>query len=114
MRSVVVPRLAVALLAGLAACATARVAVGPWQAPLGREHPLVGRILDTRTGRFVTADAMVQAAAISRFVLLGENHDNPDHHQTQTPGRRAILATGRRPIVAFEMFTPDETPAIAR
>src|SRR4029450_8131343 len=114
MRSVVVPRLAVALLAGLAACATARVAVGPWQAPLGREHPLIGRVLDTRTGGFVTGAAMAQAAATSRFVLLGEKHDNPDHHQIQAAVLRAILTTGRRPIVAFEMFTPDEAPAIAR
>jgi uncharacterized iron-regulated protein len=114
MRSVVVLSLATGLLVGLAACATARVAVGPWQAPRGREHPLVGRVLDTRTGRFVTADAMVRAATISRFVLLGEKHDNPDHHQVQAAVLRAILAAGRRPIVAFEMFTPDEAPAIAR
>ena len=114
MRSVVALRLAVALLAGLAACATARVAIGPWQAPLGREHPLTGRVLDTRTGRFVTADAMVQAAATARFVLLGEKHDNPDHHQIQAAVLRAILATSRRPIVAFEMFTPDDAPALAR
>src|SRR4029453_13236904 len=87
---------------------------GRRRAPRGAEPPLVGRLLDTRTGRFVTADAMVRAAATSRFVLLGEKHDNPDHHQIQAAVLRAILATGRRPIVAFEMFTPDDAPALAR
>jgi len=114
MRPVVAHRLVVALLAGLAACATARVAVGPWQAPLGREHPLVGRVWDVRTARFVTPESMVRELAAARFVLLGEKHDNPDNHQVQGAVLRALLATGRRPLVAFEMFTPDEAPAIAR
>ena len=102
------------LLAGLTACATARVAVGPWQAPLGREDPLVGRVWDVRAARFVTPDAMVRELTAARFVLLGEKHDNPDHHQIQAVVLRALLATGRRPVVAFEMFTPDDAPAIAR
>ena len=102
------------LLAGLTACATARVAVGPWQAPLGRQDPLVGRVWDVRAARFVTPDAMVRELSAARFVLLGEKHDNPDHHQIQAVVLRALLATGRRPVVAFEMFTPDDAPAIAR
>jgi uncharacterized iron-regulated protein len=114
MRCVVMSRLVVVLLAGLAACATARVTVGPWQAPLGREHPLVGRVWDVRGARFVTPEAMVRALVASRFVLLGEKHDNPDNHQVQAVVLRAILASERRPIVAFEMLTPDETPALAR
>ena len=114
MRSVVMLRLVVVVLVGLAACATAQVTVGPWQAPLGREHPLVGRIWDVRGARFVTSDAMVRALVASRFVLLGEKHDNPDNHQVQAAVLRALLASGRRPIVAFEMLTPDEAPALAR
>jgi len=114
MRPVVTLRIVIVMLVGLAACATAHVAVGPWQAPLGRAHPLVGRVWDVRTARFVTPDAMVRALAAARFVLLGEKHDNPDNHQVQAVVLRALLASGRRPIVAFEMFTPDDTPAIAR
>jgi uncharacterized iron-regulated protein len=114
MRPLVTLRLIIVVLVGLAACATARVTVGPWQAPLGREHPLVGRVWDVRAARFVTPEAMVRELANSRFVLLGEKHDNPDNHQVQAVVLRALLASGRRPIVAFEMFTPDDTPAIAR
>ena len=114
MRPVVTLRIVIVVLVGLAACATARVAVGPWQAPLGREHPLVGRVWDVRAARFVTPDAMVRRLTAARFVLLGEKHDNPDNHQVQAVVLRALLASGRRPIVAFEMFTPDDAPAIAR
>jgi uncharacterized iron-regulated protein len=114
MRPVATLRLVIAVLVGLAACATAHVAVGPWQAPLGREHPLVGRVWEVRAARFVTPDAMVRELTAARFVLLGEKHDNPDNHQVQAAVLRALLASGRRPIVAFEMFTPDDAGAIAR
>src|SRR5262245_37654747 len=93
MRCVVALRLVVVVLAGLAACATARVTVGPWQAPVGREHPLVGRLWDVRGARFVTPDAMVRTLVTSRLVLLGEKHDNPDHHQVQAAVLRALLAS---------------------
>jgi len=114
MRLVVPLRLVVALLVGLTACATAPVAVGPWQAPLGREDPLVGRVWDVRSARFVAPEVMVRELTGSRFVLLGEKHDNPDAHQVQAAVLRALLASGRRPVVAFEMLTPDEAPALAR
>ena len=62
----------------------------------------------------MTSDALVAALAGSRYVLLGERHDNPDHHRVQAALVRALLAAGRRPTVAFEMFTPDDAPAMAR
>jgi uncharacterized iron-regulated protein len=90
------------------------VTLGAWQAPLGRDHPLTGRIWDVRGARFVEADAVVAGLTAARYVLLGEKHDNPDHHQIQAALLRALLAGGRRPAVAFEMFTADQAPAIAR
>ena len=112
------PRWAFALLAAalLAGCGArpAVIDLGAWQAPGGREHPLVGRIWDVKAGRFVTADALAAALTRARYVLLGERHDNPDHHRVQVSLVRALLAAGRRPAVAFEMFTADDAPAIAR
>ena len=112
MRQVMVAVLVVVLVG----CAgrPAAVDLGAWEAPIGREHPLTGKIWDTRAGRFVSSDALVAALAGSRYVLLGERHDNPDHHRVQAALVRALLATGRRPAVAFEMFTPDDAPAMAR
>jgi uncharacterized iron-regulated protein len=100
----------------LLGCAAARPAIdlGAWQAPVGREHPLAGRIWDTRAGRFVTAEQLVAGLVRARYVLLGERHDNPDHHRVQAALVRALLAAGRRPAVAFEMFTADDAGSIAR
>jgi uncharacterized iron-regulated protein len=77
----------------------------PWVSELGRGHPLTGRIWDTREGRFVAPEEVVAALAQARFVLLGERHDNPDHHRIQAWLLAEMIARGRRPAVAFEMFT---------
>ena len=47
-------------------------------------------------------------------MLLGEKHDNPDHHVLQARLVRALTAAGRHPTVAFEMFTPSQAGALAR
>jgi uncharacterized iron-regulated protein len=109
--------LTVALLIVLAAAgcaARATVTLAPWRAPLNREHPLTGRIWDVRGERFVTADELAARLASARYVLLGEKHDNPDHHEVQAALVRALLRGGRRPAVALEMLTADQAPAIAR
>ena len=100
----------------LAAGCAARGGVGlaPWRAPLEREHPLTGKIWDVKAARFVDAAVVTQRIAGARYVLLGEKHDNPDHHQIQAALLRALLAAGRRPAVAFEMLTADQAPALAR
>ena len=83
--------------------------LGAWQAPRGREHPLVGRIWDTQARRFVTREDVVAGLTGARYVLLGERHDHPDHHRVQAALVRALLAAGRRPAVVFEMFTADDS-----
>ena len=85
-----------------------------WQAPLGQDHPLVGRIWDVTAGELIDSAALVDRLRRGRFVLLGEKHDNRDHHRLQAWLLRALIAAGRRPAVGFEMFTADDAPAIAR
>jgi uncharacterized iron-regulated protein len=98
----------------LAACAAARPAGAPWEAPLGHDHPLTGRIWDVAGGRFIGPDALTARLAVARFVLLGEKHDNPDHHRLQAGVLRALIAAGRRPAVAFEMLTSADAAALSR
>jgi uncharacterized iron-regulated protein len=75
---------------------------GGFRAPLGAEHPLVGRIWSTRAGRFV--DEATLRAALRGYVLLGEKHDNVDHHALQAQLLDEMREDGRRPAVAFEML----------
>jgi uncharacterized iron-regulated protein len=85
-----------------------------WQSPLGRSHPLAGRVWDVAAGRFVEPRDLLERLAARRFVLLGERHDNPDHHALQERVVRALIAAGRRPAIGFEMLSTDDAPALAR
>lgn len=98
----------------LTACAAPRPVGAPWQAALGRAHPLTGRVWDVRAARFVDEGALVRALAARRYVLLGEKHGHPDHHRLQAVLVRALVGAARRPSVAFEQFTTEHGPAIAR
>lgn len=73
-----------------------------WQTSKDRDHPLVGRVWSTREGRFV--DERTLRASLRGYVLLGEKHDNPDHHALQARLLGAMRASGRAPVVAFEML----------
>jgi uncharacterized iron-regulated protein len=55
-------------------------------------------------GESVSEDALVHGLATSRFVLLGEVHDNPEHHQIQARLLQSMIAEGRRPAVVWEMI----------
>jgi len=107
-----VRRGAAALALLLAGCAP--VYWTDWRSPLGRTHPLAGKILDVRADGFVSPRELVARLAASRYVLLGERHDNPDHHVLQARLVRALAAAGRRPAVGFEMLATDQSAALAR
>jgi uncharacterized iron-regulated protein len=85
-----------------------------WQAPLRHDHPLVERIWDVAAGAFIDSAALVDHLRRGRFVLLGEKHDNPDHHRLQAWLLRSLIAAGRRPAVGLEMFTVADAPALAQ
>ncbi len=79
---------------------------------LDRDAPLVGRVYDVARGDFTTPDAVYRAAAGATYVLLGEKHDNPDHHALQARVIEAMVAAGRRPAVALEMIETDRQGAL--
>jgi uncharacterized iron-regulated protein len=87
------------VLAVLAGC-------GPKAGPGGRpvQHPLAGRIWSTADARWANEDALVRDLATAEFVLLGENHDDAEHHRLQ-----ARLITAIEPLaVGFEMLDHED------
>lgn len=80
--------------------------------PLERNHPLVGKLWLPGESRFASVDEVVGRARAAQVILLGETHDNPDHHALQAWMLRRVTAEGARPLVAFEMITPDQDPAL--
>jgi len=86
---------------------------GSWQTRLDADSPLVGRMIDTRTGRRLTRAEVEKRVRKAPIVLLGEVHDNPDHHRIQAELLRAF-AKGRKkpPAVVYEMITTDRDGAL--
>lgn len=75
-----------------------------WQSPLLQQHYLVGRIWRPADGRFVEQKFLTEDLARSAYILLGETHDNPDHHLLQARLIRVLANLGRRPAVVWEMI----------
>jgi uncharacterized iron-regulated protein len=76
------------------------------------DQPLPGRIWDVRQHRFVTATELLTKIAPTDFILLGEVHDNPEHHAHQAEVLSALIRAGRRPALVMEQFDRENQPAI--
>ena len=85
---------------------------GAWVSPIGRDHPLSGRIYDVAAGAEIDERALLDALARASFVLLGESHENADHHRLQARLVAGLAARGEAPAVAFEMLRADQQEAL--
>ena len=102
------------MVAGLTLAAPACTPGGPWQDSLGADHPLVGRIYEPATGRFVDQATLVADLDRADFVLIGERHDNRDHHRLEALLVQALEMKSEHPrAVAFEMIPSDRQLALA-
>lgn len=93
------------LLSGCSA-ATPKAVVptgGPWTTKLDETHALVGRVWDVKASAWVAEESVVARLVAARFVLLGEQHDNADHHRLQARMLTALAQRGRTPVVVLEM-----------
>jgi uncharacterized iron-regulated protein len=104
-------------LAQFIPCIPARAATvrtNQWKSTLLGDHPLVGTLWDARTGQNATRETLHAAMRAARYRLLGEVHDNPDHHAFQLECLVALGESGFRPVVAFEQFDREYEPALQR
>ena len=83
---------------------TPGVAPEAWLTKLDRDNALVGKVWDVKANSFVDPQALLGRLEQARFVLLGERHDNPDHHRLQARVVEALAQAGRKPAVVFEML----------
>lgn len=84
-------------------------------APAGAsDHPLAGRIWDTRSERFVAEEDLYAHAARARHVLLGETHDNAEHHRLQRRVLEALARLGPPRALAMEQFDAEHGAALAQ
>jgi len=83
-----------------------------WLTTLDRDSALVGKIWDAKAGAFVEARVVFERLAGARFVLLGERHDNPDHHRLQGRVLGELVKAGRRPVLVLEMLEVEQQPLL--
>ena len=69
----------------------------------GRTADLGGRIWDVRAQSFISRTDLVDRLKKARFVLLGEVHDNREHHNRQTELLDKLTGGGHDRAVVFEM-----------
>jgi uncharacterized iron-regulated protein len=96
-----------------AAPATAAPSADAWLTQLDRDNPLVGKVWDVKASAFVEEGAVSNKLAVARFVLLGERHDNPDHHRLQARVLGQLARAGRRPAVVLEMLEVPQQAALS-
>ena len=100
--------LAVAAVLVFTATVQAQVDVpASWESQLYSDHPLVGKIFNSRTSEFVPVNDLLMAVEGASYLLLGEKHDNPDHHHLQAAVLNHLIARRVVSQVAFEMLDTD-------
>lgn len=102
-------RIGLLLLAALlSACQASLPALPAWQSPEGLQHPQLGQIVELRSGARLTPEQLLARLAVAPRVLVGERHDNPDHHALQLWLLRALAAQRPQGSLLLEMLTPDQ------
>ncbi|NWL75412.1 iron(III) ABC transporter [Pseudomonas taiwanensis] len=79
-----------------------------WQSPEGRDRPELGEIRDLRTGELLTPEQLVERLAAQPRVLVGEQHDNPDHHALQLWLLQALESRRDQGSLLLEMLEPEQ------
>ncbi len=78
------------------------------------DHPLTGRIYEPSKHGFTTRAQLDSAVHAAHFLMLGEKHDNRDHHRLQADLLRVFLRSRPDPAVAFEMLDVAQQPDVDR
>ncbi len=68
----------------------------------------VDSILEVRTGEFISEAQLYQRVRDSKYLLLGETHDNSYHHQLQAHFINRLRQQQQSSSVSFEMITQNQ------
>ena len=60
--------------------------------------------LFSSTGKAIKMHDYLEMALACDYILIGENHDSPHHHQMQASFLEALAKAGKKPAVGFEML----------
>lgn len=84
-----------------------------WFHTLNAGHELSGRIWSRTAGDFIHPDKLADEIAAGAYILLGEIHDNADHHRLQAWIIDQVARRGRKPAIVMEMIDSSQDEALA-
>ena len=79
-----------------------------WRSGLQVNHALVGKIWSRKKQAFVSVKELEADLKTKRYILLGEKHDNPDHHWLQAQIINKLASAEVKPSVVMEMIRVDQ------
>jgi uncharacterized iron-regulated protein len=82
-----------------------------WLAPLLQDHMLVGKIYNIEQQQFISEAALFSALQQTPYILVGEKHDNNDHHRLEKRILEQLLNDSSTQVV-FEMMTMEQQSKI--
>lgn len=104
--------LSVCLVLALAGCQASLPPLPAWQSSEGRDSAQLGQIRDLASGRLINPEQLVEQLASAPRVLVGEQHDNPDHHALQLWLLRALESRRPQGSLLLEMLQPEQQPLV--
>lgn len=81
-----------------------------WQSPHLQDHPLAGKIIEQETGHVISSDDLINRLNQYATILVGEKHDNPDHHVIESKLIAALV--GQQTTVVFEMLDDRDSSVV--
>ncbi|MFJ4386170.1 ChaN family lipoprotein [Pseudomonas sp. NPDC089408] len=112
MRHPLLSGFSLCLLLALGGCQASLPPLPAWQSTEGRSHGELGHIVDLASGQVIDPEQLVQRLAAAPRVLVGEKHDNPDHHALQLWLLRALQGQRAQGSLLLEMLQPEQQPLV--
>ncbi len=72
----------------------------------------VGKVLQPKTDTWINTTKLIHASADKKIVLLGEHHDNMEHHRWQLQMMTGLHTLNRDIVLGFEMFPRKAQPVL--
>lgn len=85
-----------------------------WESALYLDHELVGVVWDVKNASAIPAENLLTEFEGVDYLLLGEKHDNPDHHTLQALVTEAVLQSDKLFALSLEMMDSSIQPKLNR
>lgn len=101
-------------LSGIAqAQAAPETHVTRWTSTINADHPLAGKVYDLSANQEIDSNTLLSRLTKADTILIGEKHDNPDHHMLEQLILKHRLSEAAGATVVFEMLDDTQQDQIA-